>query len=133
MTFAYVHPVLGGGVLLLLAYAASLGLRLRTRQRDRERIAAPHARLAAAAYWLILASWLSGVVSTVWWRDDLELAESLHFRLGTVIALLQSGSALTARWMDRAYPQLRDLHPWLGVAAVLLAAAHAVAGLRITP
>ena len=130
---AYVHPLTGAAVVLMLAYVASLGLRLRTSRRHRDRIAVQHARLAAVVYWLVVASWGAGVASTLWLRPDLELAEGLHFRLGTLIVLLLTGSALTARWMNRGHAQLRDLHPWLGAAAVLLAAAHTVAGLRLTP
>lgn len=130
---SYLHPIFGGAVVLMLAYAASLGLRMRAQPRERARLAAWHARVAAVTYWLMLASWISGMASTIWLRNDLGAAESLHFRLGSAIVLLLSGSALTARWMTRGAPQLRDLHPWLGVAAALLAAAHTVAGLRITP
>jgi hypothetical protein len=35
--------------------------------------------------------------------------------------------------MQKGNATARDLHPWLGAAAVLLAAAHAVTGLRIMP
>jgi hypothetical protein len=129
----YLHPVAGGAVLLLLAYAGSLGLRLRTARRGRERLAARHARLAPWAYGLVLASWLGGLLSALWLRADLEPLASLHFRLGTLMAVLLGGSALTARLMQRRLPILRAWHPWLGAGALLLAAAHVVTGLRLIP
>ena len=128
----YLHPVAGAAVLALLAYVASLGFRLRTARRGRAALAARHARLAPFAYAAVLASWVAGAASTLWLRDDLDFAASLHFRTGAGMAVLLTGSALTARAM-RGGAAARDIHPWLGAAAVLLAAVHVVTGLRIMP
>ena len=129
----YLHPIAGAAVLALLAYVASLGFRLRTARRGRARLAAQHARLAPLTYWLVLASWVGGAASTLWLRDDLAFASTLHFRTGAAMAALLTGSALTARAMPGGGTTAREIHPWLGAAAVLLAAAHVVAGLRIMP
>ena len=129
----YVHPIAGTATLLLLGYVASLGFRLRTARRGRAALAARHARLAPLAYGAVLASWALGIGSTLWLRQDLDAAATLHFRTGCAMALLLTGSALTARSMRRAGGAARDIHPWLGAVAVLLAAAHAVTGLRIMP
>jgi hypothetical protein len=129
----YLHPVVGAAVLALLAYVASLGFRLRTARRGRAALAARHARLAPFAYAAVLASWVGGAASTLWLRDDLDFASTLHFRTGAVMAALLTGSALTARAMGRGSAAARDIHPWLGAAAVLLAAVHVVTGLRIMP
>jgi hypothetical protein len=69
----------------------------------------------------------------LWLRGDMSIASTLHFRIGTSMVLLLTGNALTARLMTRGNRTARDLHPWLGAAAVLLAAAHAATGLRIMP
>ena len=130
---AYVHPVIGGAVLLLLVFVGSLGLRMRTRPRERAALAARHARLAPIAYVLALLSWLAGSLSTLGLRHDLDWGSTLHFRVGTLMIVLLSGSALTARWMKRGNRTALELHPWLGAGALLLAAAHAVTGLRIMP
>ncbi len=130
---AYLHPLSGAAVLLLLVYVASLGVRARTQPRARAALLARHARLAPVVYWLALASWAGGALSSAWLRDDLDFAASFHFRIGTALIAALSGSTLTARSMDRGSAAARELHPWLGAAAVLLAAAHAVTGLRITP
>ena len=129
----YLHPISGAAVLLLLIYTGSLGLRLRTARRERAVLAARHARLAQIAYVAVLLSWAAGALSTLWSRDDLAFATTLHFRSGTALALMLSGSALTARAMRRGSAAAREWHPWLGAGALLLAAAHVVAGLRITP
>jgi hypothetical protein len=129
----YLHPVIGALVLLLLGYVASLGLRLRTARRGRAALAARHARLAPIAYAVVLASWAIGVASTAWLRDDLDLASTLHFRTGCALAVLLTGSALTSRGLRRGSRVAREIHPWLGAAAVLVAAAHVVTGLRIMP
>ena len=129
----YLHPIVGGLVLLLLVYVGSLGLKLRRAKRDRAAIGRQHDRWATILYWAVLASWLGGLASTALDRRDLTVAASLHFRSGALLVLLLTGSFLTARAMRRGNTELRDWHPWLGVGAMLLAALHAAAGLRLTP
>jgi len=129
----YLHPATGGLVLLFVAYVGVLGLRVPNERWQRDAAAARHARLAPAGYWLTVASWISGLLSTIWLRSDLATTGTLHFRLGSLILLLLTGSALSARRMQRRRLELRDLHTWLGAAAVLTAIAHAVAGLGIMP
>lgn len=130
---AYLHPITGALVLALLLYVGALGLKLRTARRNRAALAARHARVARGTYVAVLLSWAAGVVSVLFGRDELALATSLHFRSGTLLALLLTASALTARAMDRGHAGARDWHPWFGGAALLLAAAHAATGLRLTP
>ena len=130
----YLHPLLGGATLVLLAYVAVLGFQIRTARRGRAALAARHARLAPVAYWAVLASWALGAASTLWRRADLGFTSTLHFRTGCAMAILLTGSALTARAFSRGPAAgARALHPWLGAGAVLIAAAHVVAGLRIMP
>jgi hypothetical protein len=129
----YLHPVLGAASLALLVYVASLGFRMRNARRGRAALAASHARWAPLAYALTLVSWAIGAGSTLWLRPDLEFATSLHFRSGAALVLLFSGSALTARYLRRGNASAREIHPWLGAGAVLLAAVHAAMGLRIMP
>ena len=129
----YLHPIIGAVGLLLLGYVASLGFRMRTARRGRAALAARHARLAPIAYGIVLASWLIGAASTLWLRADLEFASSLHFRSGCAMAILLTGSALTAGAMRRGSAGAREIHPWLGALAVLLAAAHVATGLRMMP
>jgi hypothetical protein len=74
---------------------------------------------------------MGGFLSTWRLRSDLELAASVHFRIGGLIILALSGGMLTSRWMRRA--EIRAIHPWFGAAAMLLAAAQVFFGLQITP
>ena len=129
----YLHPISGALVLALLVYVGSLGLKLRRARRDRAALAARHARWARITYVAVLLSWVAGALSVLLGRDDLTFAASLHFRSGSALALLLTGSALTGRAMERGAEGARDWHPWLGALAVLLAAAHAASGLRLTP
>ncbi|MEO8604783.1 MAG: DUF4079 family protein [bacterium] len=130
---AYLHPLVGALVLALLIYVGVLGLQVRTARRHRTMLAARHERLGTVVWVAVLVSWLGGVATTVLDRPDLSLAASLHFRSGTALALLLTGSWLTARAMRAGGNEARDWHPWLGAAALLLAAAHLAAGLRLTP
>jgi hypothetical protein len=129
----YIHPIFGATVLALLVYVASLGLRLRTVRRGRAELAARHARLAPWAYAGVLLSWVAGLLSAWLLRGDLDAASTFHFRIGLLMAVLLTGSALTARWLNHGNSAARELHPWLGAIAALLAAAQAVTGLRIMP
>lgn len=128
---AYLHPVTGGLVILLLAYAGSLGLRARNDRRHAGPLLARHARLAPWAFWLSLASWVGGLATTWLWRSDLDLAESNHFRIGIAMAVALIATWLSARAMSR--PTARTIHPYLGIAVLLLAAAQVFFGLQITP
>jgi len=130
---AYLHPISGALVLAALLYAGALGLQLRRTRRGRAEIAARHALLGRIVFAGVLLSWLAGAASTLWARDDLRFAETLHFRLGSAMVLLLSASWWTSRAMLRGNVNARELHPWLGAAALLLAAAHEVTGLRLTP
>ena len=129
----YLHPILGLAVLTSLVYVGLLGLQVRRAKRDRDVLAERHARWAARVYWTLLTTGVLGIVSTALGRPELTLGASLHFRSAALLVLLLTGSALTARAMRRGSREARDWHPWLGVAAVLLAALHAAAGLRLTP
>lgn len=135
MTYAgaYIHPIAGGLILIFLIYVAVLGLQMRTRKRERARLAEQHARLAPYAFGLMAAVWALGAFSTLALRHDLELASTVHFRIGSAMMLLLAGSSASARYMQRGRPGLRELHPWLGATAVLLAAAQAVTGLQLLP
>jgi hypothetical protein len=128
---AYVHPVAGGMTILLLFYVGSLGLRARNdRQRSRA-LLAQHARLAPWMTGLVGASWIGGCLSTWLLRRDLELGASPHLGIGVALLVALCGGLLTSRWMRE--PQVRAIHPWLGAAAMLLAAAQVFFGLQITP
>ena len=127
----YIHPVTSALIVALLAYVGSLGLRARSDPRHARRYLAPHARLGPIMYALVLVSWVGGILSTWLLRPDLDLAASPHFRIGAAIALALSGGFLSSRRMHRA--AVRRLHPWFGVAAMLLAAAQVFFGLQITP
>ena len=128
---AYIHPVIGGLAIVLLGYAGSLGLRARNDRRHARQLLARHARVAPWMYGLVLGSWGGGLLSTWLLRHDLELGASTHLRIGIALALALTAGALTSRWIDR--PQMRAIHPWFGVAAMLLAAAQVFFGLQITP
>lgn len=128
---AYVHPVMAGLTLLFLGYVGALGLRSRSDQRRARRHLRRHARLAPFMYGLVIATWIAGFLSTWWLRRDLELGQSAHFQIGCGLVVALTGGVVTSRWMDRV--QVRDIHPWLGAAAMLLAAAQVFFGLQITP
>jgi len=127
----YAHPIAAGVATLLLFYLGSLALRARNDRRRARSLLAQHARLAWPVYWLILISWVGGLLSTWWLRRDLELGASAHLRIGLALVAILTASAVTSRWLQTT--RWRDIHPWLGVVALLLAAAQVFFGLQITP
>lgn len=127
----YVHPVAAGVATVLLFYLGSLALRARNDRRRAGRLLAQHARLAWPVFWLVVLSWVGGLFSTWWLRRDLELGGSAHLRLGIALVAVLTASAVTSRRMTTS--PWRDIHPWLGVVALLLAAAQVFFGLQITP
>lgn len=127
----YVHPIAAGLSTLLLFYVGSLGLRARNDRRRAAQLLRQHARLTTPVLWLIVISWVGGLLSTWLLRRDLDLAASAHIRIGSALLLALFASAVTARRMSQA--QIRSIHPWFGIAALLLAAAQVFFGLQITP
>lgn len=131
MLAAYVHPVLASLVLAMLAYVASLGARARNDRRRRAAYLASHRRLAPWMYAAFVASWFGGVLSTWLLRPEEDLAGSWHFRLGVAMVALLTGSFVTSRRMDEE--KVRALHPWFGVAAMLVSAGQVFFGMRFLP
>jgi hypothetical protein len=130
----FFHPITGGLVVVLLVSTGVMGLRLRgLRPRDRGLPAARHARAGRILFGLILASWAIGFLSTVLLRPDLAPASTLHFRIGSIVTLLASGSWFTSRAILQGSSIAREWHPWLGATALVLAAAQTVTGLQLTP
>jgi hypothetical protein len=128
---SYVHPFIAAIVLALLAYVASLGLRARNDRRNRAMWLRRHARIAPWMFGAVAATWAAGV-ATVWaTRPPAELATSAHFRVGVALVVVLGAGALSARRMNVRW--VRNLHPWFGVVAILLAAVQVVFGLQLLP
>lgn len=128
---SYIHPVLAALVLSFLGYVASLAVRSRSDRRHRDELLGRHARLAPWMYAAVLASGAGGLVTTWLERPWKELATSGHFRVGVPLVLVLTASAVSSRWIDN--PRVRALHPWFGVAAILLAAGQIFFGLQLLP
>ncbi len=129
----YVHPVLGAAALALLLYAAWQGIGARGRPRNRARKLAAHSAIAPWAFAAVLLTWVAGGLSTHFLRGDIDFAETNHFGLGSTLVTLLGLSLVSSRRMLRGSVNAREVHVWIGVAAVLVAAAQAFTGLRITP
>jgi len=127
---AYVHPFLAVSVLALLAYVASLGVRARNEPRHRAEHLRRHAELGRWMYAGVVLTWGGGLAS-VWMLRPAELATSFHFRIGLTLLAVLTVSAITSRWMHLA--NVRAIHPWIGVLAMLLAAAQVIFGLQLLP
>ncbi|HVM96597.1 MAG TPA: DUF4079 family protein [Candidatus Acidoferrales bacterium] len=131
MNPAYLHPIAGGLTLAFLYFVGSLALRARNNRRQAAALLAQHARLAPWMFVFILISWVAGFASTWWLRRDLDLGASTHLRIGSALVIALTGGWLTSRAMRN--PNLRAIHPWFGIAAMLLGAAQVFFGLQITP
>ncbi len=124
----HLHPLVALATIALLAYGGGLGLKGRRLSGSRAR----HAALMPWAYALVLVAWAGGVV-TVWRvRDDLDLAASHHFTVGSLIVALFTAAALLSRRIE-VDPLARRIHPWIGAAALLLCGVQVFLGLAIMP
>ncbi|MFP6664406.1 MAG: DUF4079 family protein [Deltaproteobacteria bacterium] len=125
---AFLHPLIGLVALVLLFRAASLGLR--SRERRGAPLRAQHAKAAPRALAATLLAFVMGLVSTILWRPDLELAGGWHFRIGAAIVLLLGAGALLSRHIHDSQ-RARRIHPLLGATALLLAAVQVFLGLPL--
>jgi hypothetical protein len=127
---AFLHPAIALLAIAMLAYAASLGL------RSRERGGAPlrlrHARFAPWSFAAIVVTALFGAASTWLWRPDLELGDGWHFRLAVAIVAILGVAWLLSRWLPES-GTARQLHPLLGLLALLLAALQVFVGMGLLP
>jgi hypothetical protein len=128
----YLHPALGAATVLFAAWAASLGLRSRQAGVCAAARRARHAAVAPWAYGTVLVAWASGLATVRWLRDDLDVAASGHFTVGSAMAMLLTAAAILSRRMP-GDARARRIHPWLGAAAVLLGGIQVFLGLELMP
>jgi Protein of unknown function (DUF4079) len=128
----WAHPLLGWVAVALMVRAARLGVRARAPGTTAARGRAAHVRLTPWALGVVVIAWLGGV-ATVWLdRADMSVAESGHFSVGSAIVVLLATAAGVSRWVP-SEAWARQVHPWLGAAAVLLAGVQVFLGLQIMP
>jgi hypothetical protein len=128
----YLHPVLGGATVLLMAWVGSLGLRSRHPGGSTAGRRARHAAMAPWAYGAVLVAWASGLATVRWLRDDLDFAASGHFTVGSAMAALLTAAAILSRRVATD-PWARRMHPFLGAAAILLGGVQVFLGLQLMP
>lgn len=127
----YVHPIIAALMLALLAYTASLGLRARNDRKGRARWLDRHAKIAPWMFAGVAGTAVAGLAVTWATRPPAEVATSPHFRVGVALVAVLAAGALSAQRMNVRW--VRDVHPWLGVAALLLGAVQVVFGLQLLP
>lgn len=130
---AFIHPVLGGIAVLLGVFIMSRGLVARQGTKASTKARRSHKRWAWWAFGAMVVALGSGVASTLWIRDDLEVGEeTVHLELGIAVVVVMGLGGLATRYFTRD-PRWRALHPWVGIAAVLGALAQAVIGIELLP
>lgn len=129
---AWIHPAIGALGAVLTLWIGFLGLRSRQKRPDAATARRRHGRFAWWAWFLVAAAAVGGPASTLLFRPDLHLAESLHFGVGLTVAAL-----MTAGWYTSRQPRLRaamwEAHPYIGMAAMLGAAWALLLGLGRLP
>ena len=129
---AFLHPVLGALTIVFSVWIMARGLTARQGGKSATNARRFHKRWAPWAFCAMLASGLTGTASTLLLRPDLTLGETNHLVVGwTAIGLMGAGGLLTRAFTRN--PWLRSVHPWIGVAAVLLALAQGVIGIQLLP
>lgn len=129
---ALLHPVLGALTIAFSVWIMARGLTARQGGKSATRARRFHKRWAPWAFVAMVLSGLTGMASTVWLRPDLELGETRHLVVGwTAIGLMGAGGLLTRAFTRN--PSLRSIHPWIGIAAVVLALVQGVLGIELLP
>ncbi len=131
MPLSYLHPIVGAATVALLFYAGSLGLRSRNVRRGKAELLQRHRRIAPVAFGFNLVSWIFGLLSVWTLRPDLELAASMHLRIGSALVLVLGAAYACSRSMSSL--NRRNIHVALGSVGLLLAVAQVFFGLQITP
>ncbi len=128
----YVHPIVGVLAVVFMYAAALHGFKARRRPPVGPRSRRLHRFTAPAALVAVVFSAAWGSTSIVLFRPKLELADSDHFGVGWLAALLAVLAALTRPRAGRP-PWMKAVHPWLGLAALAAATLEAGLGLDMLP
>ncbi|MEO0601474.1 MAG: DUF4079 family protein [Myxococcota bacterium] len=129
---AFVHPVLGVVAILLTVWIGSRGMVARQGTKASPKARRTHRKYAVIALVAMVVASVSGTASTVWLRDDLSLGDTWHLTIGWLIVGLMALSALLTRYFTRS-PQLRSIHPVLGLLAVAASVLQAIIGIELLP
>jgi hypothetical protein len=78
----------------------------------------------------VLLGHASGVMAVLWSRPDLVVTRSVHFRTGSLLSALCLVLLLSRPFLH--IHEVRQLHPWIGAFALLVAGAHVFFGLQLT-
>jgi hypothetical protein len=127
---SWFHPLAAAVTLALALRGAALGLGGRGVGTRAARDRAAHAALMPWVYGLMFANWVGGLGSVAWLRDDLDLATSGHFLLGSAIMALMTAAALLSRRVA-VDARARLIHPWIGAAALLCCGVQVFLGLQL--
>jgi len=127
----WLHPALGLVTVALALRAAGLGLGARAPGRRGVRSRARHRAVTPWLYGLVLLNWVFGLLTVALVRSDLEPTRSTHFLVGSVVVALFTLAGLLSRRIA-VDPRARAVHPWVGVAALLLSGVQVFLGLQIT-
>jgi len=116
--------------------ALRIGLSIRRARRARRPAPrgarALHLRMAKPGVVFALLGFALGPVSVALLRDWTPMS-SFHSLLGGIAAVLFAGAGLQGRRLERGDRAARNLHAWLGGAAVSIAVAAAIAGFVLLP
>lgn len=130
---AFLHPLLGTLTVLFSIWILSRGLAARQGGKHAHKARRLHARWAWWALWGMVASLVSGLVSTVALRPELTLDDTVwHTALGFAVVGLMAVAAVLTRYFTKD-PRLRAVHPWIGIAAVIGGIAQAIVGIELLP
>jgi hypothetical protein len=129
---AFVHPAIGALTILFSAWIMTRGLVARQGVKESTKARRFHKKWAPWAFAGMVLSGITGLLSTLLLRPDLTLGETWHLVLGLTSIGLMGAAGLLTRSFTRD-PRLRTVHPWIGVAAVVVAAVQGIVGIELLP
>jgi len=129
---AYVHPILGLLSVLLMCWVALNGLRSRHKARYALKARRLHHRVAPWIYLLWAITLAVGWASTTWIRSDIHAGSTKHFVAAWASLVVFGIAALLSLRVPQA-PWARRIHPWFGIAGVVIALTLAALGMTLLP
>ena len=129
----FVHPVLGGIAILAMAWTGSRGLLARQGAKGAHAKRRFHRRWAPWALGGCQLAALTGIATVGLVRDDLELADTMHFWFGLTVTSLMAALWWATPRRYRKSALVRNGHPIVGVLALIVGLGVLLFGIELLP
>jgi hypothetical protein len=129
----FLHPFLGGLALLAMMQLGAAGLQARQGAKGAHNKRKRHAKQGPWIAGAMALAALTGVGTVVFVREDLEPVDSWHFWAGWLATLCMLTIAFVTPRRFRRNQLVKNLHPAVGVVAMLVGVVVLLVGIELLP